>query len=251
MGSMWIDPVDDTQYTVDPSQPPAPFDENYMVGAYEFPQSRWGADFLGTLVVIQFMATDWPNKISIDPPNMPFGPEMKKELAYLVDCQIKLRPSALPEIYAQNQYFQPYFVNQLGITAGSYPKTYLMLKMAARIGELVMVKLKAQWNAPRPSQVYPRLFPPVGVAPHASYPSGHSLVSHMMAAMATEIVPEMGLAPGELATRIAVNREIAGLHFPSDTAAGADAAAQAFKLFMTILWYPQALADAKAEWSVI
>ena len=251
MGSMWIDPVDDTQYTVDPNQAPAPFNAGWMVPTYEFPESRWGADFIGTMVVIQFMATAWQTKIVIDPPNMPGGLAMQAELKYLVDCQINLRPSALAEIFAQNQYFQPYFVNQLGISSASHPSTYLMLKMAARIGELVMVFLKAQWNAVRPSQIYPRLFPPIAVAPHASYPSGHSLVGHMMAATATAIVPQMGLAPGELATRIAVNREIAGLHFPSDTSAGADAAAQAFKLFQTIPWYQQALTAAKAEWSLI
>ena len=62
----------------------------------------------------------------------------------------------MTEILAQNSDFQPYFCAQLGISPRAYPQTYLMLKMSARIGELVMVHLKAVHGYVRPSQIYPR-----------------------------------------------------------------------------------------------
>lgn len=249
MGSMWIDPDDARIYPVDPDQKPLPFDPSYLVLATEFPPSRWGSDYQAMLALIEFMATGWQEKIIIDPPPFPGSDAMMKELEYLVDRQIDRRQSAMQEILAQNHDFQSYMVAQLSVSPRTHPKTYLMLKMAARIGEVVMVYLKSQHNAVRPSQVYPRLFPPVPVAPHATYPSGHSLVAYMMAFTAVAIVPAMGDAPRALASRIAINREIAGLHFPSDTVAGADAAAQAFNLFKTIPWFQTTQPLAVWEWT--
>jgi membrane-associated phospholipid phosphatase len=64
-----------------------------------------------------------------------------------------------------------------------------------------------------------------------------------------------------LAARIARNREIAGVHYPSDSKAGADLAAQAVPLLRQPLpplspgspnpaksWYQQVFEAAQAEW---
>jgi membrane-associated phospholipid phosphatase len=85
-------------------------------------------------------------------------------------------------------------------------------------------------KAPRPAQLYPALMPMVPTPRHASYPSNHSLQSHLVAYVMGAILkdPATGAEHGivkpalALAARIARNREIAGVHFKDDSKAGAD-----------------------------
>jgi hypothetical protein len=251
MGSMWLDPVETTQYPVDPSVTVPPYDSSLVVPAPRnvYSQARWGADYKSMLALAEFSATDWKD-ISVNNPPV-LGYTKAVELPALVDQQRLLRPARLPEILAQSYDFQLYMVAQLGISRRSFPATYLALKMAARAGELVMCALKMKHSRPRPSQLYPLLFPPVEVPPHASYPSGHSTISHMMAAAATEIVPIMKIQATALADRISENREIAGLHFKSDTDAGTDAANQAMYRLRMSNFYNDAVAEAMQEWTHI
>ena len=113
-------------------------------------------------------------------------------------------------------------------------------------------------------QVIPGLLPPIQHTGHASYPSGHATQAHVFALFLTHIIPA-AIAPNvgdvtlALAARVANNREIAGLHYPSDSEAGIDLARQIFAMltdetFMrngaTIPSKISAAIDAaKAEWS--
>lgn len=251
MGSMWLDPVEATQYPVDPTVTVPPYDPALVVRAPGnlYSQSRWGADFKAMLALAEFSATNWQSITLAAPPTL--GYTKAVELPALVDLQRLQRPSRMPEIIAQSGDFQLWMVAQLGISRRSFPATYLALKMAARAGELVMCALKMRHSRPRPSQLYPLLFPPVDVPPHASYPSGHATISHMMAAAAGEIVPIMTTQATELAKRISENREIAGLHFRSDTDQGVSAANQAMTYLRTSKFYGDAVTEAKLEWATV
>ena len=85
---------------------------------------------------------------------------------------------------------------------------------------------KNLYSRPRPSQLCPALLPPIEIPGHASFPSGHSTQAHLMALCMNDVFN--GLPPQAtmiddlwtLADCIARNREIAGLHYPSDTDAG-------------------------------
>ena len=73
----------------------------------------------------------------------------------------------------------------------SHPQTYLLMKLAARVGEMMMVHLKRQFNRARPSQICPTLYPPVAVPGHSAYPAGHALIARLTALC----LKESGLAP--------------------------------------------------------
>ena len=252
MGSLWLDPPEDPNVYPMKGQPTLPFDDTMLTDAKSFPDECWASDFRSILFLIEFTQTpDWPNLIRqgiVFPPKVD-SLDMKEALKDLVKFQAA-RDQSLDEILAQNTEFQFYFCSQLSIYPRSYPKSHLLLKCVARIGELVMVNLKRRYasKSVRPSHIYPRLTPPVPVPGHPSYPSGHATVSHLLALAADAIVPKLGDAADKLARRIAVNREIAGLHFWWDSIAGKKAAENTYKVIKTMPSYNDYLNAAKAEW---
>ena len=131
------------------------------------------------------------------------------------------------------------------------------------IGALAAMHFKQKYNRPRPSQYRPALLPPIPIPGHASYPSGHATQAHLMALLLGEALSALGsphqaalqTTLGALARRIARNREIAGLHFPSDSAGGQQLAASIFAAMQKQAQaqaggaFQEAFAAAKAEWA--
>jgi hypothetical protein len=129
---------------------------------------------------------------------------------------------ALGEIVSQADEFISYFMNLLTATPAAYPATFRLMNVASLIGLYGAMHLKGQFQRPRPSQLCPALMPPIAVPGHASYPSGHSTQAHLIALCMSEVFQGVNAAPRDadllaLADRIARNREIAGLHYQSDT----------------------------------
>jgi membrane-associated phospholipid phosphatase len=126
----------------------------------------------------------------------------------------------------------------------------------------------------RPSQLLPALMPPISIPGHASFPSGHATQSALISlcvqqalpgANFTSTVPISNPAPGSicaamqpgldaLAARIARNREIAGLHYPSDTVGGQTLATNIFQNILLnsgtngFTSYSAVLTAAKNDW---
>ena len=142
--------------------------------------------------------------------------------------------------------------------------------MASLIGHLLAMKSKIYFKRSRPSQLCPALLPPLAVPGHASYPSGHSTQAHLMALCMYDVLagtpnanpwPASPLSPADannwkidllaLADRIARNREIAGLHYPSDSWGGVQLAT-ATNLYLNNLttqdFYTTAIKAAQDEW---
>jgi acid phosphatase (class A) len=217
-----------------------------------FDPTQWGVDFLSQVYLVEFLANVGPLH-SLKPrqeiAQIPkIGtPEESREFELLVALAENDRQLFMPHIVAQDTCFPEYFVRLLNITERTHPNTFLVLKIAARVGETAMVCLKKEYNRPRPSEILPFLFPPIQFH-HPSYPSGHSLVAHLMAHCAGAVRPDMRDLLVRLADQIGRNREIAGLHFPSDTAAGIDFAEQLFELVQGVPKVNGVLDDARAEW---
>jgi acid phosphatase (class A) len=175
------------------------------------------------------------------------------------------RPEAMGEILNQHQNQQLCFMQLLTMTATSHPKTFFLMKLAARIGEVVMMRLKRHFNRPRPTQYYPTLYPPLPVPGHSSYPAGHALIARLTANVLIEATT-VGAAGRsfyknslvKLADEIGRNRVIAGFHFWSDISAGVIAADMTYQ-FLTGMPagavvepnfnYASAVIAANAEWN--
>ena len=100
----------------------------------------------------------------------------------------------------------------------------------------------------RPSYLDPTLSTALPVPEHPAYPSGHATQAALIALVLSELDPENSAAYFTSADRIAQNREIAGLHYPSDSQAGKLIAQQLFPVLLRDEAFAQLLEEAKAEW---
>jgi len=195
------------------------------------------------------------------------------ELKALIRLAEDERADALGEIIAQHDGFMSYFMTVMFISPRTHPKTCLLLHIGSLLGCYVSMHFKGLYQRRRPSQRVPGLLPPIPVPGHPAFPSGHSTQAHLMARCVKAVLPaymrdDLGKVIDELADRIARNREIAGLHFETDTRGGEDLAQSAFAILAsdalplsvpqsipptpqsaTLRRFAKIVADAKGEWT--
>lgn len=112
----------------------------------------------------------------------------------------------------------------------------------------VVMRIKNKFNRVRAHKLDPTLATLIDVPEHGAYPSGHSTQAYAIAFLLTELAPERRAEFERDALRVAVNREIAGLHYPSDSAAGRLLARQIVDLMLQNPDFATLVEDAKAEW---
>lgn len=176
------------------------------------------------------------------------------ELTELVDLMRDDRLRYLPEVAVQSAQIVPYFIHLMGLDPAAKPWTMELVNCALAIANLTKMQYKAAYARLRPSTLCPGLAPPWGPPQHPAFPSGHSLVAHLIALFLLRVPgiaqrfgifdegSNLGRAPqlqrdfiagdakkryGQdqrspllwLAWRVAKGRERLGLHYPSDSAA--------------------------------
>ena len=226
-----------------------------------FGANNWSPTWRAWRILGDFGSTNWQTSIVVAPPAKP---PAAVEIDALKTMVLDERPSALGEILGQDKEFMRYFLALMGATPNTNPATFLVLNAANMVATMAVMYFKTKFDRVRPSQLVPALLPPIPVPGHASYPSGHSTQAHLLAQCATAILQAtpgqgMGLVLTRLADRIARNREIAGLHYPSDTAAGVSLASSLFSILTdeNIMPHPvnqpstfaEAMTAAQAEWT--
>jgi acid phosphatase (class A) len=116
------------------------------------------------------------------------------------------------------------FADALGNPPGFNPHALpLVAELFARIGRdegLFMNPAKDAFGRPRPFLTEKRLSPVVPEPPSASYPSGHTTWAIAVAIVIADMVPERRAQIFARAEEYAHNREVGGVHYPSDVAAG-------------------------------
>jgi membrane-associated phospholipid phosphatase len=111
------------------------------------------------------------------------------------------------------------------------PYTVELLGMSQWMATYVEMRLKYALACKRPIEWSPQIQPMIWTPTHGSLPSGHATEAFCMAQVLWLLLRDVGTTPysgvlwGEmmmrLAARIAINRTVAGVHFPVDSAAGA------------------------------
>jgi hypothetical protein len=102
-------------------------------------------------------------------------------------------------------------------------KTLELLDAALRLANFVEMRIKHALACRRPNELSSQVQPIILTPGHGTFPSGHSTENHMIARILWELrgrEPVLGEQLMREAARIAVNRTVAGVHFPVDTAVG-------------------------------
>jgi hypothetical protein len=208
-----------------------------------FPRYGWDGDLFALTILPEFLTAEYPPttgtsweqyiiaQIGPPPAVILSGPKSgpadpRDSIDEMRILAVTQRPEALGEILNQNKKLQLCFIQMMMMSQVTHPRSYFVVKLATRVGEVVMMRLKRYFNRPRPVQYCPTLYPPVPVPGHGSYPAGHAVLAYLVASCLIEITTDAtGSSPyaqalTRLADDIGLNRVYAGLHFPSDIVAG-------------------------------
>ncbi len=173
----------------------------------------------------------------------------------LVAAHADLREDRLPEIHLQMSDLLSFFGSVTPLQPAGYRKTLDMLGSALDFGTLMVQRVKLELGCPRPELLSPQLQPVIQTPSHGSFPSGHATQAFLLAELLVQLrFPKVAakitqalmsdgsdtqdgrrrniedVLKGEsksvphiyrLAARIAINRTVAGVHYPADSAAGA------------------------------
>jgi hypothetical protein len=233
-----------------------------------FPRNYWtflhySITVLGDFVKASASGVQWD---TIALPPYPTGAALAAEIDELV-ALVEYRPGVMTEALAQRSNLIAYWRGVLMFDAGSAPRTCDLVEIASRVGQFQAMHYKRKFHRPRPSQISPSLLPPINPPGHPAYPSGHSTEAHLMAYCLAEVMPQAARTPAtpppnstapppgpdstpllRMAQRIARNREVLGLHYPSDSACGKKLAEESFKILMQCQSVRDIIHEAKQEW---
>lgn len=180
---------------------------------------------LSNLRQLRYLTLEDAQQIDPGPAPDQTSARVKAEIEFLLAAQslrdAETQKRILHESPYQNIHFGPTRISLLD------PKMPAQLspieKLASvTIRECVIIALfyKAKYDRVRPSFLAKDLQPSIEVPLHPAYPSGHATQSFCLANLLTELFPDQASDLAQTAKEISVNREIAGVHYPSDTEAG-------------------------------
>ena len=146
----------------------------------------------------------------------------------LVANYAELRASRASEILAQARPTQvPFWASIIGMQPYRQPWTQALTSLALSMTVDVEMRLKHAFCCPRPSVLSPQIQPMLQVPGHGSWPSGHATETFMVATVLQALLQQANRTGNKyqeqlqrFAARVAVNRTVAGLHYPVDSAVG-------------------------------
>jgi hypothetical protein len=167
------------------------------------------------------------SKLEIDPPPVDDMLDARKVLAML-----PLRtPERVAEIQSQALDATPLLFQIAGLNPSSIPLFGELVSDVQADMVTVVLSVKAHFNRARPNTVLPQIDPVIPVPWHSSYPNGHAaqslLTARLLGCASPSKLPELL----KFAARVGQNREIAGVHYPSDTRAGTQLADSVWPFF--------------------
>lgn len=135
------------------------------------------------------------------------------------------------------------------LSSPRYTATGKLARMLFEEIEPIILRQKLAFDRVRPNKLDPTLVVAIEVPEHPAYPSGHATQAFALARLFGMIDPQRQAAFDRDALRVATNREIAGVHYPSDSAAGKMLAEQVVAYFVNIPSVARLIEEARAEWS--
>ncbi|NBQ86511.1 MAG: phosphatase PAP2 family protein [Betaproteobacteria bacterium] len=149
----------------------------------------------------------------------------------LVIAWADLRATRAHEIALQlSGQIVPFWTGLLGLHPVRHAATLELLALSLSLAVDVHMRFKQLFACPRPVTLSSQVQPIIATPDHGSWPSGHSTEAHLSCTLLWALAsqdPHNAARKGDLypalqrlAARVAINRTVAGVHFPVDSAAG-------------------------------
>ena len=214
----------------------------------KFEDRKWGEKFLNLLDTgPMVLSRDEAFEVALPPVND--SDITKDELVFLKDIELNKRDEdTLLRIHFENTAGSPqeFFIKEGLLNIDSY-NTVLLLKMIDVDHVYFILDRKNHFLRARPSQLNEDLITAIPNPAHAAYPSGHSSQAYMVALVLSEFDPENAEKYKQFAIDIAHRREIAGVHYPSDSVAGRQLAVDMLARLRTVSVFEKKFQEAKAS----
>lgn len=175
----------------------------------------------------------------------------RAELDELLVIQSKRTPEQVEAARSDRRTRVERFYGALGLDPENPPDLNLVEDLAEDVEDdvrLAVRSAKEHFRRLRPYEIEPKLDPCIdNVQGDLSYPSGHAAFAWAMAGVLSDLVPERRAALEARAEEFARQRLVCGVHFPSDLAAGKQAAENVLDTTRKNMKYSIAAAEASVE----
>ena len=197
--------------------------------------------------------TGWGRELlfTVAPPPSNHSQKTKAELAELHRLVASRTPEMVQQIENNIVLTTADWVPSLTEAAlfrPEYRATRLYINDTQDMFLTVVLGYKLKYDRVRPSYLDPSLEPIITTPAHPAYPSGHAAQSRLMSLLLGALMPEEQDAFIRISDQIAFEREVAGVHYKSDSTAGQQLAEDYYEWLLT---QPQFIAlqrAAQAEW---
>jgi membrane-associated phospholipid phosphatase len=183
-----------------------------------------------------------------DPPE-DGSPTQTQEVETLLQLQASRTPEQVQRCQDEVNATAFIFADVLGpeFNAKDLPVTAALMKQVLQQTKVVSGAAKAQWNRKRPYVTDPRIKPCVELEKTPSFPSGHATRGMVWGLILAEIYPEHRDALVARGREFGDDRFMAGIHYPSDVAAGQKLGAEIAKRLLADPEFRAKLDKAKME----
>jgi acid phosphatase (class A) len=193
--------------------------------------------------------TDFDIKAILSPPPADGSAEQKAEIEQMLKFQAGRTPEDVARCKAEVDVTAFAMSDVLGawFNAKDLPETAKLMQQIYGDADALDDAAKVVWDRNRPPLSDSRIKPCVKVPKSNSYPSGHATRGLLWATVLAEIFPEHKdqlLARGR---QIGTDRTLAGVHYPSDVAAGQKLAEAIVPKLLQNAQFKADLEKAKAE----
>lgn len=217
--------------------------------------AAWGKEFSEwTRKPTRFLPRDWKTRIQLAFPPANSSTRTRKELEILagrIGDRTRRQGQIEKEIEITSFRFGDHMYGDL-IDDAKYAETAKLLQMAYLDVAVAIFHFKQRFDRVRPSvlagKVGVDLDASIEIPGHPAYPSGHATGAYAFAYLLQELDPGGGTRYLADAGRIGENREVAGVHYPSDTEAGRRLARQLVDLMLEHSGFASQLEKARGEW---
>jgi hypothetical protein len=225
-----------------------------IVSNTKFPEDGWDPAILIDHIALQFagMACWKSDTLPAPPPEQSAADaelKFKEDVeAFIAARAIGLGTDVKEEIRYQADDILSYFMKLASCSPEVRPETYFLLVLSLRIGAIVTRHYKSKFMRARPTQVMPWVDTVIPTPRHPAYPSGHAMQAYLMAKVVKSASPKLYAMADHLADRIALNRVLAGVHFPADGEASKTLIDLVWHCLLTVDGIAKRLNAAKAEY---